>query len=46
MKTLSSAFYNTKNPGKYKKEKTYQRIKDYFLKISLTGDSQILFRHK
>ena len=44
MKTLSSAFYNTKNPGKYKKEKTYQRIKDYFLKISLTGDSQILFR--
>ena len=44
MKALSSVFYNTKNPGKYKKEKTYQKIKDYFLKISLTGDNQILFR--
>ena len=44
MKSFSSVFYNTKNPGKYKKEKTYQKIKDYFLKISLTGDSKILFR--
>ena len=44
MKTFSSIVYNTKNPTKYKKEKTYQKIKDYFLKIALTGDSKILFR--
>ena len=44
MKEFSKIFYNTKNPGKYKKEKTYQKIKDYFLKIALTGDSKILLR--
>ena len=44
MKTFSSIVYNTKNPVKFKKEKTYQKIKDYFLKIALTGDSKILFR--
>ena len=44
MQTFSSIVYNTKNPTKYKKEKTYQNIKDYFLKIALTGDGKILFR--
>lgn len=44
MKAFSSIVYNTKNPGKYKKKKSYQKIKDYFLKIALTGDSKILFR--
>ena len=36
--------YTTKNSGKYKKEKIYKRIKDYYLKIALTGDNKLLFR--
>ena len=36
--------YNTKNPGKYKKEKTFQKLKDYYLKIALSGDNKLLFR--
>ena len=43
-------FYNTKNPGKYKKEMTYpdlknlKDLKDYFFKLSLTNDNKLLFR--
>ena len=40
-------YTNTKNQGKYKKEVTYPNLidlKDYFLKIALTGDNKILFR--
>ena len=36
--------YTSKNAGKYKKEKVYKRIKDYYLKIALTGDNKLLFR--
>ena len=32
------------NTGKYKKEKIYKKIKDYYLKIALTGDNKLLFR--
>ena len=33
-----------KNQGKFKKEKIYKKIKDYYLKIALTGDNKLLFR--
>ena len=42
----SQMIYSSKvgNTGKYKKEKIYKRIKDYYLKIALTGDNKLLFR--
>ena len=36
--------YNSKNAGKYKKEKLFTKLKDYYLKIALTGDNKLLFR--
>ena len=35
---------NVGNKGKFKKETIYKRIKDYYLKIALTGDNKLLFR--
>ena len=44
MKTYSSILYTKTKDQKYKKEQTYQNYENYFLKISLTADSKILFR--
>ena len=35
--------YTSKKEGKYKKEKIFTKIKDYYLKIALTGDNKLLF---
>ena len=39
-----SAPSSSNNNGRFKKEKVFRAIKDYYLKISLTGDNKILFR--